>query len=41
MWNNEERTIAYRQAIALGRIADNLERGVELVTELRNGAEDE
>ena len=41
MWNNEERTIAYRHAIALEKIADNLERVVELLTELKNGGEDE
>lgn len=41
MWNNEERTIAYRQAIALEKIADNLKKVVELLTELKNGGEDE
>ena len=41
MWNNEERTIAYRLAIALEKIADNLEKVVELLTELKNGGEDE
>ena len=37
MWNNEERTISYRKAKALERIADNLEKVVELLTELKNG----
>ena len=37
MWNNEERTIAYKKAKALERIADNLEKVVELLTELKNG----
>ena len=41
MWNNEERAIAYRKAKALERIADNLEKVVELLTELKNGGEDE
>ena len=41
MWNNEERAIAYRKAKALEKIADNLEKVVELVTELKNGGEDE
>ena len=41
MWNNEERTIAYRQAKALERIADNLEKIFELLTELKNGGKDE
>ena len=37
MWNNEERTLAYRKTKALERIADNLEKVVELLTELKNG----
>lgn len=37
MWNNEERAIAYRKAKALERIADNLERVVELLTEIKSG----
>ena len=37
MWNNEERAIAYRKANALEKIADNLEKVVELLTELKNG----
>lgn len=41
MWNNEERTIAYRKAKALERIADNLEKAVELLIELKNGGKDE
>ena len=41
MWNNEERTIAYKKAKVLERIADNLEKVVELLTELKNGGEDE
>ena len=41
MWNNEERTIAYKKARALERIADNLEKVVELLTELKNGGKDE
>ena len=41
MWNNEERTIAYKKTKALERIADNLEKVVELVTELKNGGKDE
>lgn len=41
MWNNEERTIAYRQAIALEKIADNLERVIELLTNLEKGGENE
>ena len=41
MWNNEERTIAYRQAIELEKIADNLERVVELLTNLEKGGENE
>ena len=36
MWNNEERAIAYRKANALEKIADNLEKAVELLTELKN-----
>lgn len=39
MWNNEERAIAYRQAKALERIADNLEKVVELLTNLEKGGE--
>ena len=41
MWNNEERTIAYRKAKALERIADNLEKVVELLTEIKNGGKNE
>ena len=41
MWNNEERTIAYKKVKALERIADNLEKVVELLTELKNGGKDE
>ena len=41
MWNNEERTIAYKKAEALERIADNLEKVAELLTELKNGGKDE
>ena len=41
MWNNEERAIAYRQAIALEKIADSLERVVELLTNLEKGDENE
>ena len=41
MWNNEERTIAYKKTKALERIADNLEKAVELLTELKNGGKDE
>ena len=41
MWNNEERTLEYRQTKALERIADNLEKVVELLTELKNGGKDE
>ena len=41
MWINEERTLAYRKAKALERIADNLEKVVELLTELKNGGKDE
>ena len=41
MWNNEEQTISYRKAKALERIADNLEKVVELLTELKNGGKDE
>ena len=41
MWNNEERAISYRKAKALERIADNLEKVVELLTELKNGGKDE
>ena len=41
MWNNEERTLTYRKAKALERIADNLEKVVELLTELKNGGKDE
>ena len=41
MWNNEEqRAIVYRKAKALERIADNLEKVVELLTELKNGGKD-
>ena len=41
MWNNEERAIEYRKAKAFERIADNLEKVVELLTELKNGGKDE
>ena len=41
MWNNEERAIAYRKMKALERIADNLEKVVELLTELKNGGKNE
>ena len=41
MWNNEERAIEYRKAKVLERIADNLEKVVELLTELKNGGKDE
>lgn len=41
MWNNEERAILYRKAKALERIADNLEKVVELLTELKNGGKNE
>ena len=41
MWNNEERTIAYKKAKALERIADNLEMVVESLTELNNGRKEE
>ena len=42
MWNNEEqRAIVYRKTKALERIADNLEKVVELLTELKNGGKDE
>ena len=41
MWNNEERAIEDRKAKALERIADNLEKVVELLTELKNGGKDE
>ena len=41
MWNNEERTIAYKKVKALERIADNLEKVVELLTELKNGGKNE
>ena len=41
MWNNEERTIAYKKTKALERIADSLEKVVELLTELKNGGKDE
>ena len=37
MWKNEEqRMIVYRKVEALERIADNLEKAVELLTELKN-----
>lgn len=37
MWKNEEqRMIVYRKAEALERIADNPEKAVELLTELKN-----
>ena len=41
MWNNEGRTLAYRKTKALERIADNLEKVVELLTELKNGGKNE
>ena len=41
MWNNEERAIAYSKANALEKIADNLEKAVELLTELKNGGKNE
>ena len=41
MWNNKERTLAYKKTKALERIADNLEKVVELLTELKNGGKDE
>lgn len=41
MWNNEERAISYRKVKSLERIADNLEKVVELLTELKNGGKDE
>ena len=41
MWNNEERAIEYRKAKALEQIADNLEKVVELLTELKNGGKNE
>ena len=41
MWNNEERAIEYRKTKELERIADNLEKVVELLTELKNGGKDE
>lgn len=41
MWNNEERAMAYRQANALEKIADNLEKVVELLTNLEKGGENE
>ena len=37
MWNNEERTLAYRKTKALERIADNLEKVVELLTDIKSG----
>ena len=40
MWSNEERTIAYKKTKALERITDNLEKVVELLTELKNGGKD-
>ena len=37
MWENEEqRMIVYRKVEALERIADNLEKAVVLLTELKN-----
>ena len=36
MWNNEERPIAPRKTNALERIADNLEKVVELLTEIKD-----
>ena len=42
MWNNEEqRAIVYRKAKALERIADNLEKVVELLTEIKKGGKNE
>ena len=41
MWNNAECAIEYRKAKALERIADNLEKVVELLTEIKNGGKDE
>ena len=41
MWSHEERTIAYKKAKENERIADNLEKVVELLTELKNGGKDE
>ena len=42
MWKNEEqRMIVYRKVEALERIADNLEKVVELLTELKNGGKNE
>ena len=41
MWNNEERTIAYKKTKALERVADKLEKVVELLTELKNGGKNE
>ena len=41
MWTNEERALEYRKTKALEKIADNRERVVELLTELKNGGEDE
>ena len=41
MWNNEERTIAYRKAKALERIADNLDEVVELLIKLTEGEKNE
>lgn len=41
MWNNEERTIAYRKAKALERIADNLDEVIELLIKLTEGGKDE
>ena len=41
MWNNEERTIAYRKAKALERIADNLDEVVELLIKLTEGGKNE
>lgn len=37
MWNNEERAIAHRKTNALERIADNLEKVVVLLTEIKDG----
>ena len=36
MWNNEERAIAHRKTNALERIADNREKVVELLTEIKD-----
>ena len=37
MWKNEEqRMIVYRKVEAIERIADNLEKAVKLLTELKN-----